>query len=218
MRKGIFIVICICLISILFHARDYQRPRNSENLRNSHLQILDSIKDGRDGMWYDVLRVDSLYWFNENLAYSTSGSEVLTNGMSSVRVYSFEQSKIVCPEGWRLPTVEEFDHLISVIADTVFSGIITLNYDWQNVSENSLGYRFDQTGFLHKRKLESAESFNIWLDDPDLENAYHVHLCDTNPRDQKENLTVFRHTHEKHLPKKHRKFPVRCVCEVAVID
>lgn len=67
----------------------------------------------------------------------------------------------------------------------------------------------------HRKKNQSAKSFNLWLEDHLPEEAHHVHMYDVTPKDQSKNLTLFRHTHEKHNPiRKKRKLAVRCVCEV----
>ena len=186
--------------------------------QNEAANTVDSILDSRDGRWYQVIRVDSLYWFNENLAFETDNSAVIDFDVDAthihVRVYSFADAKTACPSGWRLPSVKEFDHLISSIFDTIYTGLATVPYDWATINANSTGFNFQRTGFLHKRKTLSRESFNLWLEDVDIQNAYHVHMYDTNHKDNSGNLSVFRHTHEKYNPKKNRKFSVRCVCSV----
>jgi uncharacterized protein (TIGR02145 family) len=176
-----------------------------------------SILDERDGVWYDIVKIDSLYWFNENLSYqSVTGSDIILNERSgeSIRVYSFADSKKVCPRGWRLPKKEEFDRLISQMTDTVFMGITTISYNWESIGLNPTGFSYGPTGFMHKKKIKSKQSFNLWLDDSNRDEAYHVHIYDADRSDNLERLTIFRHTHQKHDPTRNRKFPVRCVCEV----
>jgi len=181
-------------------------------------RTIDSVLDYRDNTYYKVIRVDSLYWFNENLAFESSNSQTIEldkdEQTAIVRVYSFEDSRKACPEGWRLPTVDEFDDLVSEIIEADYLGISTLPYNWQTINNNRLKFNFYQTGFLHKKKVMGRKSFNLWLDNSHNEDAYHVHLHDTEPEDGKDHLTIFRHTHEKYKPKKNRKFPIRCVCEV----
>lgn len=178
---------------------------------------VDSILDSRDGRWYQIIRIDSLYWFNENLAFETDNSAMINFTVDTrsirVRVYSFADAKTACPAGWRLPAVAEFDHLISSVFDTTHTGLTTVPYGWEAVNAHSAGFNFQRTGFMHKRKVLSRESFNLWLENTDIQNAYHVHMYDENHRSNSKNLSVFRHTHKKYNPKKNRKFPVRCVCE-----
>ena len=174
--------------------------------------------DPRDGMQYPIISIDSLWWLNRNLAFNSPYSNVIAQDTSSGvkgRVYSFEEAQIVCPPGWRLPTTAEFDHLLQKMSGNHNAfGIAELEYNWHNIDSNASGFHIDKTGFLHKKKWKSMHSFNIWLDHPNKEEAYHVHLYDVSKKDNSDVLTAFRHTHEKHAPiKMKRKFAVRCVCE-----
>lgn len=180
----------------------------------------DSLLDRRDGRWYSVVRVDSLYWFNEPLAFATPHSVEIVSGLPMrkhrIRLYAFDQAQTACPDGWRLPTVSEFDQLIQAITDTIYLGLTTLEENWETINDNPVGFHFEQGGFLHKKRIKSPESFNLWLAPSDRDEAYHVHLYDTNRRDHQDHLTVFRHTHDRYNPKKNRKFAIRCVCEINI--
>lgn len=171
--------------------------------------------DERDQRSYQLVKVGKLIWFNENLSFKTQNSKAINSSSNAEagRLYAFNDSKIACPEGWRLPRVKEFDELISTIFNINFYGHTSLDFNWKTIAKNPMGFNFDQTGFLHKKKYKSRESFNFWLDDSDYESAYHAHIYDTNKRDKENTLTIFRHTHAKHNPKKKRKFAIRCVCE-----
>ena len=217
MKAILLFFVIIGAIGMLWYTDAESRSIDFLSASEKEGNIIDSILDHRDGKWYNIIRVDSLLWFNENLSFNSTNSEVIKLGGDvnsiNIRVYSFEDSKEACPSGWRLPTVKEFDNLIAAVFDTIYTGMATLPYNWKTINSNPIGFRFDQTGFLHRKKVKSRESFNLWLGDMDIRNAYHVHMYDTNRKDERENLTVFRHTHEKHKPKKNRKFPIRCVCE-----
>ena len=209
----------ISTIGILWNPDAEKKSIDTPPASKNECNTLDSILDNRDGRWYKLILVDSLFWFNENLSFNSPNSQVITLGDNArsiiTRVYSYEDSRVVCPRGWRLPTVSEFDNLIGTVFDSTYTGFATLPYNWKTINSNPGGLRFHQSGFLHRKKVKSRENFNLWLDDTDIRTAYHVHMYDTNRKDDNENLTVFRHTHERHKPKENRKFPVRCVCEVS---
>jgi len=166
------------------------------------------------------MKVDNLIWFNQNLSFKTKNSEPIDNvsNPEGARLYSYYDSKIACPEGWRLPLVEEFDKLISEIFQINFYGQTTVDFNLKIINNNHIGFNFDQIGFLHKKKYKSRESFNLWLHNNDNESAFHVHMYDTKKGDKGKSLTIFRHNHTIHKPKKHRKFAVRCVCEAGKKD
>jgi len=193
-----------------------------------HHQVIEKIEidstntfiDKRDNTPYQIIELGNLIWFNKNLSFKSQHSESISSSPNDEegRLYAFNDSKIACPEGWRLPMVKEFDEMISLIFNMDFYGQVTLDFNWETIANNQMGFNFDQTGFLHKKKYMSRESFNFWLDDSDEENAYHVHMYDTNKRDKGNTLTLFRHTHTKGNPKKNRKFAIRCVCEASTLD
>lgn len=181
-----------------------------------NLMSTDSIVDLRDNIHYEVLKIDSLIWFNENLSLVTENSEAIVTSSFRFegRLYSFLESKSACPKGWRLPTVKEFDRLIDEVFNIDFTGLAELEYNWQTINNNPVGFNFNQTGLMHKRKVMSRESFNIWLDDSEVQGAYHAHMYETRPKNTTDYMSIFRHTHDQNKPKKNRKFAIRCVCEV----
>lgn len=192
----------------------YRMNDTSQQYSVLEKNTLSKFIDERDNHSYHLIKVNDLIWFNENLSFKTKNSEPINNvSIPNVgRLYSYQDSKIACPEGWRLPLVAEFDSLISEIFKTDYYGqSLNVDFNWKTIAHNQIGFNFNKTGLIHKKKYISQESFNIWLDNNDNDNAFHAHMYDTS---QKENsLTVFRHNHRKHKPKKNRKFAIRCVCE-----
>ena len=85
-----------------------------------------------------------------------------------------------------------------------------MDYDWDDINEkNTRGFKFRETGYLHKKKRLSKSSFNMWIYNEKENDAYHAHMYEK--KDGK--LQLFRHTHAAKKPKKNRRFAVRCVCE-----
>jgi uncharacterized protein (TIGR02145 family) len=192
---------------------------NESPASGSSTSTHNSFTDPRDGKTYPLIQIDTLWWFNENLDFETVAShsidEHFGNGVKG-RLYSYRESKTVCPEGWRLPTVKEFDQLFSKVAGENHSMVEELPFNWGNInSANPSGFHFQQTGMTNRKKFRSEESFNLWLEDHIPEEAHHVHMYDVTRKDDSDKLTLFRHTHEEHNPiRKKRKLAVRCVCEV----
>jgi len=83
----------------------------------------ESFTDSRDGRSYNVVKIGDLTWMVENLNYETETS-VCPDGDSRNckrlgRLYSWAEAKSVCPDGWRLPTKEDFEALVAATSGEV---------------------------------------------------------------------------------------------------
>lgn len=77
----------------------------------------ESFTDPRDGRSYDVVKIGGLTWFAENLNFMTEGS-VCPEGDSRNcdkygRLYTWDDARAACPEGWSLPDSADFASLIT---------------------------------------------------------------------------------------------------------
>ena len=74
-----------------------------------------SVADGRDGQNYSVTEIGGRLWMAENLNFATDGSFCPDgderNCKKLGRLYSWAAAQNACPEGWRLPTLEDFKEI-----------------------------------------------------------------------------------------------------------
>lgn len=85
----------------------------------------ESFTDPRNGQSYDIVKIGSLTWFAENLNFMTEGS-VCPEGDSRNcdkygRLYTWDDARAACPEGWSLPDSADFALLITEAGGADFS-------------------------------------------------------------------------------------------------
>lgn len=186
-----------------------------------------SFIDSRDGRKYQTVTIDSLIWMTENLCYSTERShcpnfsksiEECANG----NYYRYEESHEVCPDGFRLPYVHEFENYLmkmllfrEVNKDTIYfekfgigigSWMFDESYSTDIFNEPNL-IKLSNSGLIQGKKFKTRKGAHFWLRAlGSEEKKYHYHIHQN---------FFSAHFHKHHLDvkkaRKRRKLSVRCV-------
>ena len=79
-----------------------------------HVDGEKSFVDTRDDRTYSYVSAEGLDWMNVNLKYAAAGKPfedcAPMTGLFG-NLYTYEQAENACPEGWRLPTLDEWKSL-----------------------------------------------------------------------------------------------------------
>ena len=78
--------------------------------------ILNQFTDERDGETYGYIELGNQTWMTENLRYITPAQRdyfVTDYGL----LYTWESANRICPEGWHLPTQNEWLELIDYLGE-----------------------------------------------------------------------------------------------------
>lgn len=106
-----------------------------------------TLVDDRDGQTYRTTEIGGKVWMAENLNYSNDlgkGSVCYdlnpANCEKYGRLYGWDAIEFVCPDGWRLPSREDFDGLLTT------AGASSKERS-RNLRANSWGRGVDKFGF-----------------------------------------------------------------------
>ncbi len=102
-----------------------------------------TFTDQRDNTTYAVVAINDQIWLGEHLRYAGSEAAPVTSyETASGRLYPLETALTVCPEGWHLPTSDEFDDLMRYVdfhaASTDNLSALITKTGWQNFIEDDI--------------------------------------------------------------------------------
>ena len=133
----------------------------------------DSVKDPRDGRVYKTVTIDGETWLAENLKYKTSlisESTCYPNADTCEyfgRYYSWSAAKNACPEGWFLPSAQDWRGLLDKLSATSPWGILETvcstdtMFVGANHGKNVYGLNIGFSPFYESSNASSTNGFNL---------------------------------------------------------
>ena len=107
-----------------------------------------TFTDKRDRQSYKWVQIGTQIWMAENLKYETSNSWCYDNDKANCdkygRLYNWDAAMKSCPEGWHLPSDDEWDILVNYIGGAKVAGKkLKSTYDWYLNKNGSNAYGFE---------------------------------------------------------------------------
>lgn len=97
----------LCMAAVAFLLLNF----NSLNAQNN------TFTDDRDGRSYNTVEIDGKIWMAENMVFDVPKSSFYQNDSARYamygRLYTWDAAIAACPDGWRLPTIKDYENLIS---------------------------------------------------------------------------------------------------------
>lgn len=189
----------------------------------SNISGIKTINDSRDGQVYKTVEIDQQVWFAENLNFKTPKSvcykKQKKNCEKHGRLYPFDELKMACPIGWRVPNIEDWKRLKNNFSDNPILDLLDKN-GWKNSEKhrNNSGLSLQGAGYQFKRRLfiGEAKATTLWIDEMnDFGEFFHAHLYGGDgtyfeATDYRTNEVFHAHPIEN---LEHRRFSIRCVCD-----
>jgi uncharacterized protein (TIGR02145 family) len=124
--KWIYISIGVALLIILlfiwqpWYAGEYEDDSEEGQINEPVTVEYNNFTDARDGKVYKTVKIGTQEWMVQNLAFKPeNGYWPYNNDESNVQkygyLYDWNTANVVCPEGWHLPTMTEFEQLINFL-------------------------------------------------------------------------------------------------------
>ena len=113
------------------------------------------FKDDRDGMVYNTMEIEDQVWMRENLHYKSANSYInpLNPSKKHGRLYTWSAASEVCPSGWHLPSIEEWEILIKNLKKEKGPTIKT-TWSWHHKGNGKNLFRF---GILPAGKCDATQ-------------------------------------------------------------
>jgi len=129
MKKFISTLAAIALTVVVFTScAGSKPPAEQTGFSNMSDYMKGSLIDSRDGKSYKILKLNDQTWMAENLNYNADGSKCNKDQESNCqvygRLYNWSTAMSACPDGWHLPSDEEWQVLVDLAGGDKIAGIM----------------------------------------------------------------------------------------------
>ena len=129
---------------------------NNEEKDTVETKVDTKLTDKRDGHVYETVVIGEQTWMAENLVFETdSGWYAYADDKSNIvkygRLYNWKTAMQICPDGWHLPSMEEWTALVDFLGGKDVAGgkLKSTSNLWEQPNEgadNSSGFSMLPTG------------------------------------------------------------------------
>jgi uncharacterized protein (TIGR02145 family) len=114
-----------------------------------------TFKDPRDEMLYNTIKIEDQVWMRENLHYKSSNSYInpLNSSKKYGRLYTWSAASEVCPNGWHLPSIDEWEVLMENLKKEK-GPVVKKAWSWHHKGNGKNLFRF---GILPAGKCDATQ-------------------------------------------------------------
>lgn len=179
---------------------NYQGLTSIDTVQFSIMGLWGRYKDAADGTEYKTVVIGDLEWFAENYryTYTEDGVEIgnwwygvdagafIEDGervdteeerLKYGKLYNLEMAKELAPEGWRLPTIEEFDIMLNNFGGAEFAAPKLREGGISGLNMAMSGYYEPADYYIYARFIGQEVTGLFWVDNEiDYDNPYAYHM------------------------------------------
>ncbi|MCQ2103057.1 MAG: fibrobacter succinogenes major paralogous domain-containing protein [Fibrobacter sp.] len=142
------------------------------------------LKDDRDGQAYRIVTLGKQKWFAENLQFKVDGSSCYEgkskNCKNFGRLYTWHSAQNACPDGWRLPTIDDFMKLYRFVGDKESAGSSLKSsegWDEDGNGMDEVGFSVRPAGYCKENGscVNLGYAANFWTSDEESPEAAWYH-------------------------------------------
>ena len=188
---GVFNVTAVSLASGFYISSTSQDVITVDTTWNTSLSGLNKSRltftDARDGRSYRYVTHNGVDWFSQNLAWQGTGVPFRSSPATAQMFgsfYTWEEALDACPEGWRLPTLADWESLAAVMnggvpvdffddwkglgakasADARLNDERMWPYSPDNLHANSIGWNAIPLGFgaVGSNEVQGLNEYGCW--------------------------------------------------------
>ena len=152
----------ISLVASLVACSEDSPTNSGENAIPGNSGGVTSLTDARDGKTYKAVTIGPVVWMAENLNYVTESSRCYDDNLDLCEQYGRlyiltsmtggmigEDFLSICPEGWRLPRLEESKSLVTYGASALLAS-----------GTNSTGFSALLSGYMAPSEFDGSDKFD----------------------------------------------------------
>ncbi len=144
--------------------------------------------DSRDGKTYTSVNIDGVIWMAENLKYDTENSYCYEDDFGNCqyfgRLYTWESALNACPDGYHLPTVDEWNALLRAVGGEEIAGdALKSSSGWHDnytgSGSNAYGFKALPAGVRNSdgEYFDINDYASFWsVSDAGISNAYYLSI------------------------------------------
>ncbi|MDR2582468.1 MAG: fibrobacter succinogenes major paralogous domain-containing protein [Fibromonadaceae bacterium] len=142
--------------------------------------VISSFKDSRDGRTYKVIKIGKQTWMAENLNYNENGSKCYDNKIEYCekygRLYNWVTAKAVCPKGWHLPSLKEWEAFGAVIGSGSKGKRLKTTSGWSTSNNGTDDYGFSALpgGYGHGDNFNHIGDESNWWSSSNLDVKFAI--------------------------------------------